>query len=149
MLEHETEQVTETGDDWGDFGSFIQGLEQQETASTSVELTEVTTPETEEDNSESVGAFLEMAFVMVEEVTSVLSGVEFAFDEKGKTRVIEATQPVLNKHGDTLMGLFGQYVEEATLLIAVVLLAWTSRKQLEALKHQGGDHEKAESTNAA
>ncbi|MDP2592968.1 hypothetical protein Q8W41_26280, partial [Vibrio splendidus] len=68
-----------------------------------------------------------------EQATSMISGVEFEFDGKGKQAVIDAAQPVFAKHGSTLMGVFGDYIEEATLLLAVLGLIYASKQQMAAL----------------
>ncbi|OLQ70311.1 hypothetical protein BIT28_16430 [Photobacterium proteolyticum] len=116
----------EAMDDWGDFSAVIGQLEQQETDSNEA-LTDAVGTESAEDNSEAIAGFLDITFTVVEQVTSLITGVEFEFDAKGKEKVIEAAQPVLNKHGSGLMGVFGDYMEEATLFIAVLSLAYTSR----------------------
>ncbi|MDH5924582.1 hypothetical protein L8R85_26775, partial [Vibrio splendidus] len=54
-------------------------------------------------------------------------------DGKGKQAVIDAAQPVFAKHGSTLMGVFGDYIEEATLLLAVLGLIYASKQQMAAL----------------
>ena len=108
------EQVNETLpgeqvelDDWGDFGSVIHQLEEQEkTESDLVGLTEPTETVTE-DKTEAMAGLLNILFALTEQATSIISGVEFEFDGKGKQAVMDAAEPVFAKHGSTLMGVFG------------------------------------------
>ncbi|CAK1981403.1 conserved hypothetical protein [Vibrio crassostreae] len=120
-------------DDWGDFGAVIDQLEQQEqTESEPVSLTGSTETVTE-DKTEAMAGLLDVVFALTEQATSIISGVEFEFDGKGKQAVIDAAQPVFAKHGSTLMGVFGDYIEEATLLLAVLGLIYASKQQMAAL----------------
>ncbi|MEZ8618642.1 hypothetical protein AB4483_25155 [Vibrio splendidus] len=120
-------------DDWGDFGAVIDQLEQQEqTESEPVSLTGSTETVTE-DKTEAIAGLLDIVFALTEQATSMISGVEFEFDGKGKQAVIDAAQPVFAKHGSTLMGVFGDYIEEATLLLAVLGLIYASKQQMAAL----------------
>jgi hypothetical protein len=120
-------------DDWGDFGAVIEQLEQQEQGETdSVSLTDSTEAVTE-DKTEAMAGLLNIVFALTEQATSIISGVEFEFDGKGKQAVIDAAQPVFAKHGSTLMGVFGDYIEEATLLLAVLGLIYTSKQQMAVL----------------
>lgn len=149
MQEHETEQVTEPFDDWGDFNAVITQLEQQESAA---EVTESETEQTEpltEDKSESIALLLSGAFSLAEQATSALSGVEFEFDVKGKEEVINAALPVLAKRGDSLIAVFGDYIEEGALLLAVIGLVVGARKTIAEAKAQGGEHGKAEAVTSA
>ncbi|MBE8577950.1 hypothetical protein IQQ51_20790 [Vibrio sp. OPT18] len=75
-----------------------------------------------------MAGFVEIAFVIIEQVTSVTAGFDFEFDEKGKQKVIDAAVPVLNKHGNGILSVFGDYVEEVTLLIAVLALVLSAKK---------------------
>jgi len=120
-------------DDWGDFGAVIDQLEQQEqTESEPVSLTGSTETVTE-DKTEAMAGLLDIVFALTEQATSMISGVEFEFDGKGKQAVIDAAQPVFAKHGSTLMGVFGDYIEEATLLLAVLGLIYASKQKMAAL----------------
>ncbi|CAK1768799.1 conserved hypothetical protein [Vibrio crassostreae] len=120
-------------DDWGDFGAVIDLLEQQEQGETdSVNLTDSTETVTE-DKTEAMAGLLDIVFALTEQATSMISGVEFEFDGKGKQAVIDAAQPVFAKHGSTLMGVFGDYIEEATLLLAVLGLIYSSKQQMAVL----------------
>ncbi|CAK2739733.1 conserved hypothetical protein [Vibrio crassostreae] len=120
-------------DDWGDFGAVIDQLEQQEQGETdSVHLTDSTETVTE-DKTEAMAGLLDIVFALTEQATSIISGVEFEFDGKGKKAVIDAAQPVFAKHGSTLMGVFGDYIEEATLLLAVLGLIYSSKQQMAVL----------------
>ncbi|MBB1464791.1 hypothetical protein H5300_15860 [Vibrio sp. SG41-7] len=120
-------------DDWGDFGAVIEQLEQQEQGETdSVHLTDSTETVTE-DKTEAMAGLLDIVFALTEQATSIISGVEFEFDGKGKQAVIDAAQPVFAKHGSTLMGVFGDYIEEATLLLAVLGLIYSSKQQMAVL----------------
>ncbi|MEZ8518019.1 hypothetical protein AB6D50_21115 [Vibrio cyclitrophicus] len=119
--------------DWGGFGAGIDQLEQQEqTESEPVSLTGSTETVTE-DKTEAMAGLLDIVFALTEQATSMISGVEFEFDGKGKQAVIDAAQPVFAKHGSTLMGVFGDYIEEATLLLAVLGLIYASKQQMAAL----------------
>ena len=93
-------------------------------------------------NPEALEGFLGIMFSMAEQATSAISGVDFAFDEKGKTDVIQNAVPVLNKHGGQLLGVFGSYVEEASLVIAVVVLVFSSKRHITELKIQKMEQEK-------
>ena len=120
-------------DDWGDFGAVIDQLEQQEQGEAdSVHLTDSTETVTE-DKTEAMAGLLDIVFALTEQATSMISGVEFEFDGKGKQAVIDAAQPVFAKHGSTLMGVFGDYIEEATLLLAVLGLIYSSKQQMAVL----------------
>ncbi|CAK1981840.1 hypothetical protein EDB44_12717 [Vibrio crassostreae] len=120
-------------DDWGDFGAVIDQLEQQEQGEAdSVHLTDSTETVTE-DKTEAMAGLLDIVFALTEQATSIISGVEFEFDGKGKKAVIDAAQPVFAKHGSTLMGVFGDYIEEATLLLAVLGLIYSSKQQMAVL----------------
>lgn len=120
-------------DDWGDFGAVIDQLEQQEQGETdSVHLTDSNETVTE-DKTEAMAGLLDIVFALTEQATSIISGVEFEFDGKGKQAVIDAAQPVFAKHGSTLMGVFGDYIEEATLLLAVLGLIYSSKQQMTVL----------------
>ncbi|PMO52556.1 hypothetical protein [Vibrio splendidus] len=132
-------------DDWGDFGAVISQLEDQEqTEFDSVGLTEPAEAAVE-DKTEAMAGLLEVMFALSEQATSIISGVDFEFDSKGKAAVIDAAQPVFAKHGSALMGVFGDYIEEATLLLAVLGLIYASKKQLAVLKQSKEvDGEKAE-----
>ena len=130
-------------DEYPDFNPLIDGLLQQEKQEEQEEsLAEQ--PEEEKDtiNPEALESFLGMMFSMAEQATSAISGVDFTFDEKGKTDVIQATVPVLNKHGGQLLGVFGSYVEEASLVIAVVVLVFSSKRHITELKIQKMEQEK-------
>ncbi len=130
-------------DEYPDFNPLIDGLLQQEKQEEQEEsLAEQ--PEEEKDtiNPEALESFLGMMFSMAEQATSAISGVDFTFDEKGKTDVIQATVPVLNKHGGQLLGVFGSYVEEASLVIAVVVLVFSSKRHITELKIQKVEKEK-------
>ncbi|MBE3662624.1 hypothetical protein BOO91_16930 [Vibrio navarrensis] len=120
-------------DDWGDFSSVISQLESHEKseadaiASATVEATESVSPEAFE-------GLLSVVFTVTEQATSIISGIDFAFDEKGKSEVIKAAIPVINKHGSSILGMFGNYIEEATLLLAVLALIYTSKRHVAQLK---------------
>ena len=118
-------------DDWGDFSAAIAQLEQQDTTEDTQQVVE------SEDRSEAVSGLLEVAFSFAEQATGIISGVDFEFDEKGKRTVIDAAVPVFDKHGDKIMALFGSYIEEATLLLAVLGLAYGSKRKLAKMKQQG------------
>ncbi|MFA0408084.1 hypothetical protein AB4505_07840, partial [Vibrio splendidus] len=86
------------------------------------------------DKTEAMAGLLNILFALTEQATSIISGVEFEFDGKGKQAVMDAAEPVFAKHGSTLMGVFGDYIEEATLLLAVLGLIYASKKQLVMLQ---------------
>ncbi|MEH0713171.1 hypothetical protein [Vibrio owensii] len=133
--------------DWGDFSSVIDELEREEsTAVVDSDLSAANDEPAAPDKSEAVAGMLSVAFVLTEQATSAISNVDFAFDEKGKQAVIEAAQPVFAKHGDSIMAIFGNYIEEVTLIIAVISLAYTSKRHVETLKleSKGKDDEKKE-----
>lgn len=137
----EPEVVESEVDDWGDFSGFISGLEAEEKAESEPEQTE----EQEEGISpEAFEGILGVMFTVVEQATSLIAGVDFAFDCKGKAEVTRAAVPVLSKHGGQFLGWFGDYIEEATLLIAVLCLVHGARSQLKELKQQKIEREKDE-----
>ncbi|PMM76286.1 hypothetical protein BCT47_16555 [Vibrio splendidus] len=135
-------------DDWGDFGAVIDQLEQQEQGETdSVSLTDSTEAVTE-DKTEAIAGLLDIVFTLTEQTTSMMSGIEFEFDGKGKQAVIDAAQPVFAKHGSTLMGVFGDYIEEATLLLAVLGLIYASKQKMAVLmRAKEAEGEKGETPN--
>ncbi|PJC85698.1 hypothetical protein CSW98_14065 [Vibrio sp. HA2012] len=114
--------------DWPDFSPLIDQLRQEATEE-ETEATENAKPE-QEDKSEAVAGLLNVVFMITEQATSLVTGVDFQFDEAGKQQVIDAAEPVFNKHGSTFMGVFGNYIEEATLLLALLALMYTARKEL-------------------
>lgn len=136
-------------DDWGDFGSVINQLEEQEkTDSDLIGLTESAEAETE-DKTQAMAGLLNILFALTEQATSIISGVEFEFDGKGKQAVMDAAEPVFAKHGNALMGVFGDYIEEATLLLAVLGLIYASKKQLVMLQQSKEvDGEKTEAPSS-
>ncbi|HFQ4946240.1 TPA: hypothetical protein ACGUVO_004298 [Vibrio vulnificus] len=120
-------------DDWGDFSTVISQLETHEKSE--ADATESANVDASESvNSEAFEGLLNVVFTVSEQATSIISGIDFAFDEKGKTEVIKAAIPVINKHGSQLLGLFGNYIEEATLLLAVLALVYTSKRHVTQLK---------------
>lgn len=145
----EVMDITTGEDDWGDFGGFIKELESEEVATDVSALP--TEAETESVSSEAFEGFLGIMFTVAEQATSIIAGVDFSFDDKGKAEVISAALPVLSKHGSTLMQVFGDYIEEATLLIAVLALVYTSKRHLTQLKTAKAEQEKrdAEKQKAA
>lgn len=133
-----------TGDDWGDFGLVIDQLEKQETDKHNETSVDATDDAVDDVNSEALEGFLNVAFTITEQITSFFAGVDFEFDAKGKQQVIEAATPVMNKHGGRLMGVFGDYMEEATLLMALLALAYTARKELATQKAMALQRQKQE-----
>ncbi|WDG12084.1 hypothetical protein PUT72_07520 [Vibrio alginolyticus] len=117
-------------DDWGDFSAVISGLEQTEVS----ELTDLPTEAVNEDNYQPAGEMFEGAlsvlFTIAEQATSIISGVDFEFDEKGKAAVIDAALPVLEKHSDSVSSLFGDYMQEAVLGLAVLSLVYSAKKTM-------------------
>ena len=117
-------------DDWGDFSAVISGLEQTEAS----ELTDLPTEAANDDDAKPAGEMyqgaLSVLFTVAEQATSIISGVDFEFDEKGKAAVIDAALPVLEKHGDTVTAWFGDYMEEAVLGLAVLSLIYSAKKSM-------------------
>lgn len=144
MLQHEQDLEVNGVDDWGDFDAVIHQLEAEEKTEQSFNHEE---PEPQADNSEAVEGLLTVAFTVAEQATSIISDVEFEFPEKSKQSVIESAVPVIKKHGSTLMAMFGDYIEEATLLLAILGLIYSSKKQLKAIK--GGDDEQKEAPTSS
>ncbi|OLQ91496.1 hypothetical protein BIY20_01125 [Vibrio panuliri] len=143
---NETEELTEVtesvtvdsnGDDWGDFSSVFNQLktEEQQTESDdeapSAASEKVTYNNVTEDSMQALGS---VVFVILEQVTSLAAGIEFHFDEKGKESVIQAAAPVLNKYN--AMSMFGNYIEEATLVIAVLGLLFSARQTIAKQKQE-------------
>ncbi|WP_028025586.1 hypothetical protein [Enterovibrio calviensis] len=147
MQQDETEQTDiNSGDPWGNFDPFIDELKNEETKP--IETIEADKPKEGAISSDAVGGLLDVAFTFVEQVTSQLAGVRFRFDEQGKTAVIEAAQPVLDKNDGELMKLFGGYVHEATLVFAVVGLVFGSKQHLVELKQEKWERENEKSLAA-
>ncbi|AQM20522.1 MULTISPECIES: hypothetical protein [Vibrio] len=138
-------EVTSLGDDWGDFDVVIKQLETEEAPT---ESTESSALSTETVSSEAFEGLLSVVFTIAEQATSIISGIDFAFDEKGKNEVIKAAIPVLSKHGGELLGWFGDYVEEATLLLAVLALVYTSKRHITELKAYKAEQEKRDAEKA-
>ncbi|EJV5951219.1 hypothetical protein N7I24_003782 [Vibrio alginolyticus] len=117
-------------DDWGDFSAVISGLEQTEVS----ELTDLPTEAANDDNHQPAGEMFEGAlsvlFTIAEQATSIISGVDFEFDEKGKAAVIDAALPVVEKHSDSVSSLFGDYMQEAVLGLAVLSLVYSAKKTM-------------------
>lgn len=116
--------------EWGDFAHVISDLTKEEQPEAPTE------PEPDKDKGEAMAGFVDVAFVVIEQVTSVISGFDFTFDEKGKQKVIEAAAPVLSKHSNRVMVLFGNYVEEATLFVAVLALVFSAKKTINQKKQE-------------
>ncbi|EKF9408376.1 hypothetical protein VCSRO25_3081 [Vibrio cholerae] len=140
-------------DDWGDFSTVISQLESDE-KSANDDASSVVVEPAQSVSSEAFEGLLNVVFTISEQATSIISGIDFAFDEKGKAEVIKAAIPVINKHGSQLLGLFGNYIEEATLLLAVLALIYTSKRhvtQLKVLKAQqeAANGEKSQTTAQA
>ncbi|MDE1210803.1 hypothetical protein [Vibrio aestuarianus] len=146
QLDNELE-VTSIGDDWGDFDVVIKQLETEEAPTESTEGSALST-ETEGVSTEAFEGLLSVVFTIAEQATSIISGIDFAFDEKGKNEVIKAAIPVLSKHGGELLGWFGDYVEEATLLLAVLALVYTSKRHITELKVYKAEQEKRDAEKA-
>ncbi|EKM15218.1 hypothetical protein [Vibrio harveyi] len=115
-------------DDWGDFSAVISGLEETETNAVIDAPTEAANEE--KPAGEMFEGALSVLFTIAEQATSIISGVDFEFDEKGKAAVIEAALPVLEKHGDTVTSMFGNYMEEAVLGLAVLSLVYSAKKTM-------------------
>ncbi|MDV6251074.1 hypothetical protein [Vibrio sp. EA2] len=117
-------------DDWGDFSSVLTDLEQTEVST----LTDLPTTAANDDEVKPAGEMFEGAlsvlFTIAEQATTIISGVEFEFDEKGKAAVMDAALPVLQKHCDTVTSMFGDYMEEAVLGLAVLSLIYSAKKSV-------------------
>ncbi|MDP2573253.1 hypothetical protein Q8W40_13765 [Vibrio penaeicida] len=137
----------QSDDDWGDFSGVIRQLEQEEHAP----QTEVSGPEKsapEVDKTEAGAALAEAALTVIEQVTSVITGLDFEFDAKGRESVATAVGPVLNKHDGAVSGLMGRYLEEGTLILALIGLMYTTRFNLKKLKAEQSKKEKHENAPA-
>ncbi|UAB70650.1 hypothetical protein INR79_01610 [Vibrio sp. SCSIO 43132] len=132
------------GDDWGDFSSVIRQFEQEENPASS-ELTEPQSAAPEVDKTEAGAALAETALVVIEQITSFATGLEFEFDAKGRASVAAAVGPVLNKHDGVVAGLMGRYLEEGTLILAIIGLMYTARFNLQKLKAEKAKEEHRES----
>ncbi|EQL92920.1 hypothetical protein D035_3628 [Vibrio parahaemolyticus VP250] len=111
------------------FSAVISGLEQTEVS----ELTDLPTEAANDDSKPAGEMFqgaLSVLFTIAEQATTIISGVDFEFDEKGKAAVIDAALPVLEKHGDTVTSMFGNYMEEAVLGLAVLSLVYSAKKTM-------------------
>lgn len=145
--QHDT-SLEPASDDWGDFGAVISQLEEQENSDDSTESAlsgEHAQPDSSQpDNTEALSGLLSVVLMISEKATSIIAGVDFEFDEKGKQEVINAAMPVLNKHGGVVAGWLGDYVEEATLLLAVLGLVYASRRSLKTLKSEKEEKQRRE-----
>ncbi|RZR03144.1 hypothetical protein [Vibrio vulnificus] len=154
MSQHEEELLNfgdaANSDDWGDFSTVITQLETAEKAEADT-LSATVDNASDGVNDEAFEGLLNVVFTVSEQATSIISGIDFAFDEKGKSEVIKAAIPVINKHGSSILGLFGNYIEEATLLLAVLALIYTSKRHVTQLKVLKAQQEaaNAESQKAA
>lgn len=129
-------EVDNSFDDWGDFDAAISDLcndEKAEEKESSAEDKPLATQD-KVDNTEAIQSLLEVVFMVVEKGTAIFTGVDFKFDVEGKQEVTRAAVPVLTKHGAVVSGVFGNYIEEATLLLAVFGLIYTTRHNLKTLK---------------
>jgi hypothetical protein len=128
---------------WPNFDTAIGQLETEEKAA---EVAEANTEESDEEpeglGDEALQGMLSVMFTFCEQATCIISGVEFSFDEKGKNQVIEAAVPVLNKHGGSFLAMFGGYAEEATLLMAMLSLIYTSKRTIKQLAIEKAEEEK-------
>lgn len=117
------------GMDWPSFEGVINTAAAQENEANQDASTD--TDESGDGGEFKADAFagaLNVLFTIAEQATSIITGIDFEFDDKGKDAVIDAALPVLEKHGDSFMGAFGNYIEEATLIGAVIALVYVSRK---------------------
>ncbi len=143
----------QASDDWGDFDAVINQLEQQE--QTEAEALEPETEQVDSSKVEAAGDLLHALFGISEKAISHISEVEFTFDEKDKSEVVEASKPVLEMHGDGLLRMFGDYMPYATLLIAIIALIYSSKKRLaelqavKLLEHGGSDGKETATAKAA
>jgi hypothetical protein len=119
--------------DWGNFAPALQRLEAEEKAQETEAVTEHQT-DSEPDNSAAIEALLHFAFLLFEKGTSMLHGVSFKFDEESRRDVTQAAIPVLHKHNAVVSGWMGNYIEEGTLLIAVLSMVIATRDELKTLK---------------
>lgn len=140
--QHDT-SLEPASDDWGDFGAVISQLEEQENSDDSTESA-LSGEHAQPDNTEALSGLLSVVLMISEKATSIIAGVDFEFDEKGKQEVINAAMPVLNKHGGIVSGWLGDYVEEATLLLAVLGLVYASRRSLKTLKSEKEEKQRRE-----
>lgn len=121
--------------DLGEWGVSLEQLEQTETEqSTALEVSSLESEhnDSDEDKKLALMMFSGAAFGAMEEVISLFAGVDFRFSERAVNRVTEAAYPVLQKRD--FSDLFGDYIEEATLFLTVVVLACLSMKQVKELK---------------
>ncbi len=117
-------------DDWGDFSSVLTDLEQTEVSVLSNAPTTAANDDEYKPAGEMFEGALSVLFTIAEQATTIISGVEFEFDEKGKAAVIDAALPVLQKHGDAVTSIFGDYMEEAVLGLAVLSLIYSAKKSM-------------------
>lgn len=110
-------------------------------------------PETELDTAAAV-AMVEMGIIMSEQYIASASGLPFEFDEKSKNKFLDASGPLMQKHGLTWLAWFEQWKEELVFSGAALGLYLSSRKQLMKLQleHMGAsanDGEKTTDTTTA
>ncbi|MFW8632145.1 hypothetical protein [Vibrio natriegens] len=117
-------------DDWGDFSSVLTDLEHTEVSTLSDAPTTAANDDEFKPAGEMFEGVLSVLFTIAEQATTIISGVEFEFDEKGKAAVIDAALPVLQKHGDAVTSMFGDYMEEAVLGLAVLSLIYSAKKSM-------------------
>ncbi|MEZ9440347.1 hypothetical protein [Vibrio atlanticus] len=132
---HDDSTLEALEDDWGDFSSVISTLEAQETDTESNALNEANeTAENSGPSQEALSGLLHVFLMISEKATSVVTGVPFEFEEADKIEVINAAIPVLNKNGGAVAGWLGDYVEEATLALAVLGMLYTARQSINIKK---------------
>ena len=136
--------------DLGEWGVSLEQLEQTETEqSTALEVNSLESEhnDSDEDKKLALMMFSGAAFGAMEEVISLFAGVDFQFSERAVNRVTEAAYPVLKKRD--FSDLFGDYIEEATLVLAILGLVYASRKQLEALQRSKMEAEHGEKASTS
>ncbi len=81
-------------------------------------------------DAQAVVGMASVAFTVSENLISGLTGVNFKYDEASKDGVLDALEPLIEKHGLTWLKWFDKYREEIVFAIAFGGLAFTSWMQL-------------------
>ncbi|MFV0447641.1 MAG: hypothetical protein ACK5MF_04105 [Vibrio sp.] len=133
-----------------DSASFDSALAQLDATDKAAQEAQEATKQPEEDKTSKQDAkaavgMAQTAFIVSENLISGLTGIEFKYDEASKNGVLEALEPLIEKHGLTWLGWFDKYREEIVFAIAFGGLAFTSWMQLKkatAQKAIQAQHEK-------
>ncbi|EPC9273198.1 hypothetical protein ACVEQE_004646 [Vibrio vulnificus] len=95
---------------------------------------ESTSSTTSKQDAQAAVGMAQVGFTVSENLISGLTGLDFKYDEASKEGVLEALEPLIEKHGLTWLKWFDKYREEIVFAIAFGGLAFTSWAQLRKAK---------------